>query len=44
MIPQKRFDKAVLLFWIIYLISVLFLLAFMHVCLLMPCGHQLGKS
>ena len=26
-----------------YVISVLFCYAFMHVCLLMPCGHLLGK-
>ena len=30
--------------WIIYVISVLFCYAFMHVCLLMPCGHLLGKG
>ena len=29
---------------IIYVISVLFCYAFMHVCLLMPCGHLLGKG
>ena len=28
----------------IYVISVLFCYAFMHVCLLMPCGHLLEKS
>ena len=28
----------------IYVISVLFCYAFMHVCLLMPCGHLLGKG
>ena len=28
----------------IYIISVLFCYAFMHVCLLMPCGHLLGKG
>ena len=33
-----------LLLWIIYVISVLFCYAFMHVCLLMPCGHLLGKD
>ena len=32
-----------LLLWIIYVISVLFCYAFMHVCLLMPCGHLQGK-
>ena len=30
--------------WIIHVISVLFCYAFMHVCLLMPCGHLLGKD
>ena len=30
--------------WIIYVISILFCYAFMHVCLLMPCGHLLGKG
>ena len=30
--------------WIIYVISVLFCYAFMHVCLLMPFGHLLGKG
>ena len=29
--------------WIIYVISVLFCYALMYVCLLMPCGHLLGK-
>ena len=33
-----------LLLWIIYVISVLFCYAFMYVCLLMPCGHLLGKG
>ena len=28
----------------VYVISVLFCYAFMHVCLLMPCGHLLGKG
>ena len=37
-------SKAVLLLWIIYVISVLFCYAFMHVCLLMLCGRLLGKS
>ena len=36
--------KAVLLLWIIYVIFVLFCYAFMHVCLLMPCGRLLGKG
>ena len=27
-----------------YVISVLFCYAFMHVCLLMPCVHLLGKG
>ena len=35
---------SVLLLWIICVISVLFCYAFMHVCLLMPCGHLLGKD
>ena len=34
----------VLLLWIIYVISVLFCYASMHVCLLMPCSHLLGKG
>ena len=45
--PVKYFtdrSKAVLLLWIIYVISVLFCYAFMHVCLLMSCGHLLGKD
>ena len=29
---------------IIYVVSVLFCYAFMHVCLLMPCGHLVGKG
>ena len=33
-----------LLLWIIHVISVSFCYAFMHVCLLMPCGHLLGKG
>ena len=37
-------SKVVLLLWIIYVISVIFCYAFMHVCLLMPCGHLLGKG
>ena len=37
-------SKAVLLLWIIYVISVLFCYAFMHVCLLMPSGHLLGMG
>ena len=37
-------SKAALLLWIIYVISVLFCYAFMHVCLLMPCGHLLVKG
>ena len=37
-------SMTVLLLWIIYVISVLFCYAFMHVCLLMPCGHLLGKG
>ena len=44
--PVKYFtdrSKAVLLLLIIWVISVLFCYAFMHVCLLMPCGNLLGK-
>ena len=44
--PVKYFtdcSKVVFLLWIIYVISVLFCYAFMHVCL-MPCGHLLGKG
>ena len=37
-------NKFLLFMWIIYVISVLFCYAFMHVCLLMPCDHLLGKS
>ena len=40
--PVKYFtdrSKAVLFLWIIYVIFVLFCYAFMHVRLLMPCGH-----
>ena len=37
-------SQAELLLWTIYVISVLFCYAFMHVCLLMPCGHLLGKG
>ena len=33
-----------LILWIIYVISVLFCYAFMHICLSMPCGHLLGKG
>ena len=33
---------AVLLLWIICIISVLFCCAFMHICLLVPCGRLLG--
>ena len=36
-------SKAALLLWIIYVISVLFCYASMHVCLLMSCLHILGK-
>ena len=49
--PLNRFkpfvtdrSKAVLLLWIINVISVLFCYAFMYVCLLMPCGHLLRKG
>ena len=34
----------VYLLWIIYVISVLFLLCFRARCLSMPCGHLLGKG
>ena len=37
-------SKVVLLSWVIYVISVLFCCAFVHVCLLMSCGHLLGKG
>ena len=37
-------SKGALLLWILYFISFLFCYAFMHVCLLMPCGHLLGKG
>ena len=40
--PVKYFtdhSKAVLLLWIIYVFY-----AFVRVCLLMPCGHLLGKG
>ena len=37
-------SKAVLLLWIIYVISVLFCYAFVHFCLLMPCYHLLGRA
>ena len=33
-----------LLLWILYVISVLFCYAFMHVCLLIPCGHLPGRG
>ena len=36
--------QGVLLLWIIYVISVLFCYVFMHVCLLMHCGHLLGLA
>ena len=45
--PVKYFtdrSKVVLLLWIICVILVLFCYAFMHVCLLMPCSHLLGKG
>ena len=29
---------------LVYVISVLFCYAFMHICLLIPCGHLLGKG
>ena len=43
-LDQIKLDHKVLLLWIIYVISVLFCYALMHVCLLMPCGHLLGKG
>ena len=43
--PQKKHrSKAMLLLWIVYVISVNFCYAFVRVCLLMPCGHLLGKG
>ena len=45
--PVKYFtggSKAWLLLLIVYVISVLFCYAFVNVCLLMPCGHLLGKG
>ena len=41
--PVEPPFKAMLLLWIIYVIYVLFCYAFVRVCLLMPCGHLLGK-
>ena len=35
---------AVLLLWIICVVSVLFWCAFIRVCSLVPCGHLLGKG
>ena len=37
-------SMAVLLLWIIHVISVLIYYAFMHVWLLMTCVHLLGKG
>ena len=37
-------SKAMLLLRIIYVIFVLFCYVVMRVCLLMPCGHLLGKG
>ena len=37
-------SKAVLLLWIIYVISVLFCYVFVHVCLLMRCGHPWERA
>ena len=45
--PDKYFtgrSQGALLLWIIYVISVLFCDAFMRICSLMPCGHQLEKA
>ena len=41
---SKIDNTKVFLLWIIYVISVLFCYAVMHVCLLVPCGHLLGKG
>ena len=35
---------AVLLLWIVCVVSVLFCYSFMYVCLLIPCAHMLGKG
>ena len=37
-------SKAVILLWIIYVFLSCFCYAFMRICLLMPCGHLLGKG
>ena len=45
--PVKYFtdrSKAVRLLWIIFVVSFSFGYAFMHVCLLIHCGHLLGKG
>ena len=45
--PVKYFtdrSKKVLLLWIIYVISVLFLLCFRAHLFIMPCGHLLGRA
>ena len=36
--------KKVLFLWIIYFSYVLYFYTFVRVCLLMPCGHLLGKG
>ena len=43
-VASVEFALGIWLLWIIYVISVLFCYAFMHVCLLMPYGHLLGKG
>ena len=43
-IQLKAKWKTVLVLWFIYVISVLFCYAFMHVCLLLPCGYLLGRA
>ena len=46
--PVKYFtdrSNAILLLWITYVISVLFLCySFVRVCLLIPCGHLLERA
>ena len=45
--PAKHFtdrSKAVLLLWIFYGFFLSRLIMLMHICLLMPCGHLLGKA
>ena len=42
--PSGKIFLLTVLRWTIYVISVLYCYAFMHVCLLMHCGHLLGKG